>query len=409
MKTNKFWLVVVLGATLAVSALTSCNKEDFELPEVIESEVSDSGIDATVTETVNAQGEVSLSYKSWIQVQGQTRASFDNRVEATLQGKLADFSCETIVDNWRFGSKPETSVSSSAGASRKEGFVTITDSLFVYTVKYANFQVAFELPFEVAVYDDGFTRQVMPYYYYSNLQDLGGKIEDMDSGEEEGFAYARKRYTHTIAIDFHGKSYEVTATVLLKRQLGAANEPYIVRSRPISYDISANTTGGANSMIVVYQKWSTGEEVERRYVLDLGAIIHSDVLQWIEIGAYNDDLRILSTQLGKGVKSPRTTEEQFLSSFTVEQDYVVEYNYFTITVKVAHDEAVYDDGVTEINFLSYDFANLENSFSFDKGLGGTDEDGAYQWYILRHTVKASLSDSGISKEGTVRMKVMSRP
>ena len=57
-----------------------------------------------------------------------------------------------------------------------------------------------------------------------------GKIENMDSGEDEGFAYAQKRYTHTIAVDFNGKTYEVTADVLLRRKLGPADEPYIVNS-----------------------------------------------------------------------------------------------------------------------------------------------------------------------------------
>lgn len=409
MKTNKFWLVVALGAALAVCGLTSCEKDNYELPEVIESEVSDSGIDETVTETVNEEGGVSLSYKTWIQVQGQTRASFDNRVEATLRGKLADFSREVEVANWHFGDKPETFVTRRAGESRKDGFVTITDSLLVYTVKYENFELAFELPFEVAVYDDGFTRQVMPYYYYSNLQDRGGKIENMDSGEDEGFAYAQKRYTHTIAVDFNGKTYEVTADVLLRRKLGPADEPYIVNSSLLSYGISPDETGYALSMLVVKQKWSTGEEVDRNYVINLGAVIHSEVLHWVEIGAYGGDLAIVSAELNEGVKSPRTTEEKFLSSFMVEQDYVVKYNYFTITVQVAHDEAVYDDGVSEFDFPCYDFEKLENSFSFEKGNAGEDENGAYQWYTLRHTVKASLADGGISKEGTVRMNVMSRP
>ncbi len=409
MKTNKFWLVVALGAALAVCGLTSCNKDDFELPEVIESEVSDSGIDEAVTETVNEEGGVSLSYKTWIQVQGQTRASFDNRVEATLKAELADFSREAEVANWHFGDKPVTFVTKRAGESRQDGFVTITDSLLVYTVKYENFELAFELPFEVAVYDDGFTRQVMPYYYYSNLQDRGGIIENMDSAEEEGFAYARKRYTHTIAVDFNGKTYEVTGEALLKRRLGPADEPYIVNSYPLSLGISPDETGEALSMAIVRQKWSTGEEVDQRYVLNLGAVIHSEVLHWVEIGAYHDDLAIVSAELNEGVKSPRTTEEKFLSSFMIEQDYVVEYNYFTITVKVAHDVAHYDDGVSEFDFLSYDFENLEDSFSFEKGNAGEDENGAYQWYTLHHTVKALLTDGKMSKEGTVRMNVMSRP
>ena len=123
-------------------------------------------------------------------------------------------------------------------------------------------------------------------------------------------------------------------------------------------------------MLVVKQKWSTGEEVDRNYVINLGAVIHSEVLHWVEIGAYGGDLAIVSAELNEGVKSPRTTEEKFLSSFMVEQDYVVKYNYFTITVQVAHDEAVYDDGVSEFDFPCYDFEKLENSFSFEKGNAG---------------------------------------
>ena len=93
----------------------------------------------------------------------------------------------------------------------------------------------------------------------------------MDSGEDEGFAYAQKRYTHTIAVDFNGKTYEVTADVLLRRKLGPAGEPYIVNSSLLSYGISPDETGDALSMLVVKQKWSTGEEVDRNYVINLGA------------------------------------------------------------------------------------------------------------------------------------------
>lgn len=45
----------------------------------------------------------------------------------------------------------------------------------------------------------------------------------------------QKRYTHTIAVDFNGKTYEVTADVLLRRKLGPADEPYIVNSSLLSY------------------------------------------------------------------------------------------------------------------------------------------------------------------------------
>ena len=99
--------------------------------------------------------------------------------------------------------------------------------------------------------------------------------------------------------------------MLLRRKLGPADEPYIVNSSLLSYGISPDETGDALSMLVVKQKWSTGEEVDRNYVINLGAVIHSEVLHWVEIGAYGGDLAIVSAELNEGVKSPRTTEEKF--------------------------------------------------------------------------------------------------
>ena len=40
MKTNKFWLVVALGAALAVCGLTSCEKANYDFP--VRSETADS-------------------------------------------------------------------------------------------------------------------------------------------------------------------------------------------------------------------------------------------------------------------------------------------------------------------------------------------------------------------------------
>lgn len=404
MKKKSFGFAVALGAILTVCLMTSCEKEPI-LPEVIESEVSDSGIDETVVETTNEEGGRVLSYKTWLQVQGITRASFDDRVEVTLNGELPLIYREIEVPNWNFGKKPETFIERRAGESRSEGFVTITDSVFVYIVKYANFELAFELPYEVAVYDDGVTRQVMPYYYYSNLQDLGGTIETLESGEREGTAYAMKRYTHKIAVDFNGKTYEVTAEALLLRSLGPASEPYIVASELVSYGISPQEDGTAESMLVVRQRWSTGEEREQPYYAVLDAVVYSEVLKWIEISGYKNDLSIRDAYLTEGTLVPTSSEDKFVSVYLLEQDYVVEYNYFTVPVRVSHSVATYDDGVTVLDFPSYDFNSLENSFTFEKGNTDEDEDGFYQWYTLKHTVKASLADGSLTKEGTVRMNV----
>ena len=57
--------------------MTSCSKDDYELPEVIESEVYDEGEAGEVRAAKSGTEGTQLSYESWIMVRGITRASFD--------------------------------------------------------------------------------------------------------------------------------------------------------------------------------------------------------------------------------------------------------------------------------------------------------------------------------------------
>ena len=76
------------AALFTVAVFASCSKEDEPLPEVIESEVLDSGLDDQVVskpvEGVSGTNGVELSYQSWIRVKGETRAFFDDKVTVML-------------------------------------------------------------------------------------------------------------------------------------------------------------------------------------------------------------------------------------------------------------------------------------------------------------------------------------
>ena len=93
MKTKKNWFVIVAAMIMSsVMIFASCSSDDDPmLPEVIESEVLDEGMDDTVSSkpSINPNGVTTgtqFSYKSWIMVKGQTRAAFENKVEVTLNG-----------------------------------------------------------------------------------------------------------------------------------------------------------------------------------------------------------------------------------------------------------------------------------------------------------------------------------
>ncbi|WP_302129237.1 hypothetical protein, partial [Bacteroides congonensis] len=70
MKTNKFMQFMAAAVVVCgMSVLTSCEKDNYELPEVIESEVYDTGVSSKVTAESGTEG-TKLSYESWIMVKG---------------------------------------------------------------------------------------------------------------------------------------------------------------------------------------------------------------------------------------------------------------------------------------------------------------------------------------------------
>ena len=266
MKTKSLWFATAAAVVLTgMTMMTSCSKDDYELPEVIESEVYDEGEAGEVRAEVGTEG-TQLSYESWIMVRGITRASFDNKVSVTLNSELKNVSAVCPVNHWEIGDYQAT-LSREVFDQRTEGFVTVTDSVLIYRLTFDEFSFEYRLNYEVPVYDDHVTRQVMPYYYYSNLKDNGGRLEKADSYVDGDMAYARRIYRHSISVDFGGQTYEVKAEVTLRRELGPAGEAYIVNSEVIDKSVEAKAEGdGFLSTIMVKSQMSTGEEREEEYL-----------------------------------------------------------------------------------------------------------------------------------------------
>ena len=97
--------VVVCG----MSVLTSCEKDDYELPEVIESEVYDTGVSSEVTAESGTEG-----HQTELRVvdhgEGITRANFDNKVSVTLNGELNHQTAVCQINHWAIGDYERRSV-----------------------------------------------------------------------------------------------------------------------------------------------------------------------------------------------------------------------------------------------------------------------------------------------------------
>ena len=395
MKTTSLWFATAAAVVLTgMTMMTSCSKDDYELPEVIESEVYDEGRAEEVKAEVGTEG-TQLSYESWIMVRGITRASFDNKVSVTLNGKLKDVAAVCPVNHWEIGDYQAT-LFREVFDQRTEGFVTVTDSVLVYKLTFDEFSFEYRLNYEVPVYDDHVTRQVMPYYYYSNLKDNGGRLEKADSYVDGDKAYARRIYRHSISVDFGGQTYEVKAEVTLRRELGPAGEAYIVNSEVIDKSVEAKAEGdGFLSTIMVKSQMSTGEEREEEYVAELPAISERYTGEEVTFNGSISDLKLVGTEV---VETGRSYEDggEYVTLERISENCVLHYNGFDLKIPLVHYGASFDNIVLQEEMAGVSFEGSEvrvTSADWDF----IESDGNREHYFLTLTVEVKIG--GLSVEG----------
>ena len=395
MKTTSLWFATAAAVVLTgMTMMTSCSKDDYELPEVIESEVYDEGRAEEVKAKVGTEG-TQLSYESWIMVRGITRASFDNKVSVTLNGKLKDVAAVCPVNHWEIGDYQAT-LFREVFDQRTEGFVTVTDSVLVYKLTFDEFSFEYRLNYEVPVYDDHVTRQVMPYYYYSNLKDNGGRLEKADSYVDGDKAYARRIYRHSISVDFGGQTYEVKAEVTLRRELGPAGEAYIVNSEVIDKSVKGNPSGdGFLSAIRVKSQMSTGEEREEEYVAELPAISERYTGKEVTFNGSISDLKLVGTEV---VETGRSYEDggEYVTLERISEDCVLHYNGFDLKIPLVHYGASFDNIVLQEEMAGVSFEGSEVHVT-NADWDFIESDGNREHYFLTLTVEVKIG--GLSVEG----------
>ena len=374
MKTKSLWFAVALGAALTgMTMMTSCSKDDYELPEVIESEVYDEGCAEEVKAEVGTEG-TQLSYESWIMVRGITRASFDNKVSVTLNNAFNNVDSVIEVGSFNLG-ECRTELVYEAAGNRRQDFVTVTDSLLMYKVTFDVFSFSYNLYHEIGRYDDGITRQTMPYHPIRNVRDNGYTLTDLDfiiedNGEGEQVVYLRKRFDHSISLDFNGKTYTLTAKIELRRNLGTA--PCIVESEVLDEgkDVLQSGIFGAlsevyyQSWIKVRQSWSDGKVTEETYVNDCAVRVelNSESKKYKVLPDANIVREKAAVVLGETEETAEGSPTEYIRSRVYHQSYVIMYNYFTLTYEFRDMVPVYDDNVTRHEMPHYRFEEFRDSF-----------------------------------------------
>ena len=409
MKKNMYWFMMAVAVIMSAMTFVSCEDPfEPELPEVIESEVLESGADETIEEAVVSDDSgvsgTELSYKSWIRVKGQTRADFDHEVSVTLNNTFIDPTPTIIVEDLNIG-EYTTNISHRVKGSRQEGFVTITDSVLVYTVQYEKFAFEYELEYEVAVYDDGFTRQVMPYHAIDKVTEKSYKTYLIESDDDGELAYARRKVEHSILVEVNGKTYEVKANVFLRKHIAYAKDPYIKWSELVGTDLRM-VNDQVMSTVKVFQKWSRGAEETSDYDVFLSAGINNSTWGDVTVQGYQNDLRIVSSELTDGTNNYEPSNDSpFIVYENVRKVWNIHYNYFSVSIDLGYTDAWFDDGITACKFPNYEFSEITNlEPRIVEGSAGEDELGKYQVYWIHQTVQAKFG--GIDAEGTVTIMLI---
>ena len=373
--------IIALPVCLLAFGLVSCEKDEPELNPGGPTEQVLPGTAGEVTEAATTEGGYALSYRSCIALPEGGSAEVDLTASLPASGTTT----EEIVSNWDYAEEAAINSVYSGEFNREENGFIITDSLLVYTVSYGTFELTFEFPYETAQYDG----TDVPEYRFE-IKDKGGKFELIDSKERDGKAYALREYTHTVEAVFGGKSYEITKSILLMRELGPANEPYLLSSEVV--DVSPFRFDPTNSYfgtteICVNQRWSDGRSGEKGYLYLPLTSIEPITTEIPEISNYQEELKIVETyEIQTSIERSPTVSEVFIYDY--KRHYVVNFNYFMIEYDVATSvDLSFDDGLVEYDFPNVDIQKYKNDFTFEKeGEVYDDGNGPCQNYHLIHTL-----------------------
>ena len=398
MKTNNFMHFMAAAVIFAGMVMfTSCNKDDFELPEVIESEVLDEGLSEEITTESTEQG-TKLSYESWIMVKGQTRAAFEDKVSVTLNNSFNNVEEVIEIADLDLGDC-RTQIGYELNTIRQEGFVTISDSILVYKVMFKEFSFSYNLFHEIAVYDDKVTRQTMPYHPIYNVKDNGYKLSDMDfiledNGEGQQKVYLRKQLSHSMSFDFNGKTYTLSAKIELRKYAGI--HPAIVSSEVVKSgisDVEHNAwVSRYSSWIELKHRYSNGNIGNQTYKVEAMQIgIDFGIQKYKELPDAN--IELLNAGFAEEIQVDTVGMPDRLVVCEQRRNYKVEYNHFALNYPVHEYKAYYDDGINhfEMPSLSYSAIREEHNLRYVGDYVGEERD--YKEYFFTQYVYADVDEA----------------
>jgi len=417
MKAIKFWSVITVAVFFTTMIFTSCDEsnDDPVIQEGTESEVVDGGASnnvtsqtfSTTTKNGNTVSGTELSYESWIRVMyrnsakkaptyAATRGSSDNdgKEFRVLLKDVFHNTDTTININDRYFDIGEytTDTTYYVKGTRQDGYITITDSVMVYTINFKDFSFAYEMEYEVAVYDDGITRETLPYHKITNLKDNGLEMVPIESVHDESLAvFARRQINHSISVEFCGETYTLKGKIVLQVLFDTAFEPYVKKSQLIN--AYYYTDGGqVYSTLRLMRYWSDGQIITENVQVPINAYIRDQSTSFVFHGEQPENIELVSYKLSDARETGFPTSLlPYVDAGGEHRALYINYGFFDFEMEVFYDIPHYYDGYLQCDFPYPTFQNFRFSEQqLIQNQSGENESGKYVGYVLIRDVKADF-------------------
>lgn len=342
MKKHFFILLVVAAAMTGI--WVSCTNEDSE--RVIESEVLDSGLEA-----VSAQSGIAgaaFSYESWLEVNLVTRASGEQKITATCNAGIPVLVREQKVESFELKPLNLSYIGQEKNRNRQGNYVSVVDSTMVCRFDYGAFAYDYELEYQVPVYDDGVTKQIMPYHHFESIGYTDYTLTDMETVVVRGATYERKLFHQRVSAEFAGEVYGVDNYLILMKKIGGeevvSRDPYQVSTEIVDGGYEYNG-GNYRTWLKVVQHWSDGRKQELECSANLRAEGRAITLPYKVVP--NADVELLSWKWNKGRCDSGGGSDVTPNVSVYDQQYkcILEYNLFTAAAEFMVEGAYYVDDV----------------------------------------------------------------
>lgn len=392
--------IAVLGMALSAVFVVSCSKDDTfdgQKEVVIESKVLEQGADPEVSVNETGTDGIALSYDTWIRVYRRTNLSSTEvagdlitvGLNNAIDSESSDaFSAEikTRAENVDETASYNISYEMVGEPRQVKQYVTVRDSVLIVTRFVGKTQIEHRFLYQVAVYNDGKTEQVMPYYRYENLKDCGLKVEVENVASEDNM-YKVTHYTSCFSVEFNGKTYtsvkkaeekEVILDRLVSSKVVAEGNELLEQDNKNDYK------GRSLSWIEVEQIWS--ESGTKKFKIE--AILNNSMVPSVRLYSQNVPEQYDATfQIKReGIFSePVVNSQKTEGNVTVtqyKQTYVFkcsaaysEEKFFDLSGDFFYEVPVYKDELLQYEMPHFTYSQPRPIFSFSKWI---EEDGVFK-------------------------------